>query len=380
MLRSILHTTILVGALFPGGPAAQPGHAQHAPPALVLEQPAVRIGKADGDPDYLLFGATSGARLASGGVALSNTGTNQVRIYDGDGTHVRTIGGVGSGPGEFRGLQQVGVIRGDTIVAYDVHLGRITYFTSAGELAHTVQVRPFGNGVLPRGHGFTLDGRMLARSDFNRVFTRGPRRDTVVFALLDRDGAAADTLGRYAGAEIFIIATPEAALQRDVAFGRGVFASARGAFAVVGTNDDYRFDVYTATGTRARTHTVRHEPRRVQPADVRLANELWLGGMPDFIRGDIEKRLGEFPHGATYPAYGELLVAADGSIWVQAYAAPGSGERRWTVFAADGRLLRTVRADSALQLIDAGRDYALARIRDELGVERVHRFRIPPAH
>ena len=170
----------------------------------------------------------------------------------------------------------------------------------------------------------------------------------------------------------------DAAVQRDIAFGRGVFASARGPFAVVGTNDDFRYDVYTATGTRAHTHAAAHELRPVLPADVRRADELWLAGMRNFISEGIESRMNEFPHGETYPAYGELMAAADGSIWVQAYPAPGADERRWTVFSADGRTLRSVRAAAPLQLLDAGRDYVLARVRDEYGVESVHLYRIPP--
>ena len=69
-------------------------------------------------------------------------------------------------------------IRGDTIVAYDIYLGRITYFSPTGAVARTLTVQPFGNGVLPRASGFPTDGRLIAHTDLNRVFRRGTSRDT----------------------------------------------------------------------------------------------------------------------------------------------------------------------------------------------------------
>ena len=45
---------------------------------------------------------------------------NEIRIFDPDGTYLRTLGGEGGGPAEFRRLDRVDVVRGDILVGRDV--------------------------------------------------------------------------------------------------------------------------------------------------------------------------------------------------------------------------------------------------------------------
>src|SRR5687768_2934188 len=94
-----------------------------------LPAPTVRIGTADGDSSEVLFGAFSVDRTSDGRIVVANSGTSEVRIYDARGVHLRTMGRRGDGPGEFRALLRLGVIRGDTILAYDWRHGRITWFS-----------------------------------------------------------------------------------------------------------------------------------------------------------------------------------------------------------------------------------------------------------
>ena len=347
-------------------------------PVVALDRPVARIGVADGDSAYLLFGARGAARLSTGHIVVMNSGTNQIRVYDERGRHVRSIGRRGNGPGEFNGLQRIGAIRGDTIVAYDIYLGRITFFTPAGAVARTLPVHPFGNGVLPRAAGFTADGRLLAHTDFNRQFSKGASRDTMLFALFDARGAARDTLGRYAGEEIYTLVTPQAALRRPIAFGRTAFASARGAHIAIGTSDQLRFDVFTAAGRRVRTHNETVQPRQVRREEVTRADQLWLSSIPERMRQGLDRHLREFPHRETYPAYADMIMGTDGVVWLQEASAPGAMARKWTLIAPDGRKLRQVTSTMPLELLDVGRDYVIAWRRDDLDVEQILLFRITP--
>jgi hypothetical protein len=348
-------------------------------PAIELSQPDVTIGVADGDSAYLLFGARGAARLSNGHIAVMNSGTNQIHVYDEEGRHVRTIGRRGNGPGEFNGLQRIGAIHGDTIVAYDIFLGRMTFFAPDGGVARTLPIEPFGNGVLPRAAGFTGDGRLLAHTDFNREFRRGTSRDTLLFALFDEAGMPRDTLGRYPGEEMYTLATPEAALRRPVTFGRNVFASTRDTTIAIGTNDQLTYDMFDATGGKMRSHSETVTPREVSGDEVTRADELWLASIPSPMRTGLDRHMREFPHRETYPAYDDLITGADGTIWLQDAVAPGAAARRWTVFAPDGRRIRHVTAARPLELLDVGRDYIIAWRRDDLEVEQILVFRISPS-
>jgi hypothetical protein len=364
-----ISTSLHAQARAGGAPATQ----------LVLEKPAARIGVADGDSAYLLFGARGAMRLASGGIVVMNSGTNEIRVFDARGRHVRTLGHKGEGPGEFRGLQRIGVLNGDSVIAFDVFTGRITVFGPDGKLARTNQVQPFGNSVLPRAAGFTADGRLLAHTDFDRVFTPGMTRDTLTYALFDRAGAPKDTLGRYPGAEEFILTTSGMGLRREVAFGRTSLASARGSHVVIGTNDTLRYDIFNAAGRRVQTHVGVMPPRRpVKREDVKAADDAYLEGRPAQMQEIIKRNLNEFPHRDTYPAYQDLTVGADGSIWLQTYATPGSKARQWTVYSASGKKIREVRSAWPLELLDVGADYAIGWMHDEMDVEQILLFTFAP--
>ncbi|CAN5704153.1 hypothetical protein BH23GEM9_BH23GEM9_16960 [soil metagenome] len=166
--------------------SAVPAQAQERVPETTLQQPRLRIGQADGDPAYLLFGAQQALRLADGRIVVANIGTNEIRVYDARGVHVGTLGRRGDGPCEFRMLQQIGVIGEDSIAAYDIGNGRITVFGPAGAVARTSTVEPFGKAVLPRAFGFSSRcGEAAAAADLpkstarSRLGTIGGRHDAV---------------------------------------------------------------------------------------------------------------------------------------------------------------------------------------------------------
>ncbi len=64
-------------------------------------------------------------------VHVVQLGEPAVRVYDGRGQHVRTIGRGGEGPGEFRAPMALGFL-GDTLWTYDRSLRRISYFAPGG--------------------------------------------------------------------------------------------------------------------------------------------------------------------------------------------------------------------------------------------------------
>lgn len=75
----------------------------------------------------------------------------------------------------------------------------------------------------------------------------------------------------------------------------------------------------------------------------------------------------------TMPAFGwQILVDRADNLWVIEYERPGELQRRrWSVFDPDGRWLGLVRLPDGFDLMDAGDDWVLGRVRDELDVEYV---------
>jgi hypothetical protein len=105
----------------------------------VSDDPLVQIGVREGDPDYQFQRIWEARRLSDGRFITADDMAKELRIFDSSGGHLRTIGGDGEGPGEFRAVWLVGVYRGDSIYAYDYALMRASIFTPAGVFARSVE-------------------------------------------------------------------------------------------------------------------------------------------------------------------------------------------------------------------------------------------------
>ena len=97
------------------------------------------IGSADGDEPYLFNYVETALRLGDGTIVVANAGSGELRFFDSAGRHIRSVGRLGSGPGEF-GQSSVHIWRapnGD-IVAEDAGNRRVNIFDSAQAFRATV--------------------------------------------------------------------------------------------------------------------------------------------------------------------------------------------------------------------------------------------------
>lgn len=130
------------------------------------EDPVTVIGVVEGPPEYELFRVSGAFRLSDGRTVVVNTGTNELRYYDWDGTWLRSSGRTGKGPGEFDRLTCASAIHGDTVVAWDEELDRVTVFDPDGEVTDDFVIRLEGHRVQLAGYtSQAYPGHILARRD-----------------------------------------------------------------------------------------------------------------------------------------------------------------------------------------------------------------------
>jgi hypothetical protein len=72
--------------------------------------------------------------------AVRNAQDHEVIVYDSGGRFLRTVSRFGSGPGEFRSVQDLHITPGDSLVV--AHDGYISVFDSAGTFVRTVRLDP----------------------------------------------------------------------------------------------------------------------------------------------------------------------------------------------------------------------------------------------
>jgi hypothetical protein len=95
--------------------------------------PTLQIGIVDGDENYQLYDVAGAMQLPNGNIAVLNSGSSQIRMYDAAGKFIAAHGRKGDGPGEFRKPIRLYVL-GDTLAVFDGAPMRLTLLTSDGRV------------------------------------------------------------------------------------------------------------------------------------------------------------------------------------------------------------------------------------------------------
>lgn len=345
----------------------------------IAAQPVLRIGRLDGPPEYQLFRAWSAARLTDGRIVVANGGTNELRFYGPNGRHLFSVGRTGEGPGEFRDLQRVWVLPGDSLLAYDFGLARLSVFTPGGEFVRMLSVAsPDGRQVLMRGP--FDDGSLLAMGAplwGSPGATSGVVRDSVPYYRFNRDGNLIATVGRFPSVETYRMVTDEGWRLTSLPFPRVPVAALAGDHLIFGPADTYELQVYTAAGRLERMVRLPGVRRRVGEEDIaRFRTEQLERAEREGTRRRMERMLSEMPYPETMPLYEDLEVDASGNLWVADYRAAPDEESLWRVFSRDGEYLGVVAMPDGFEPFQIGSDFLLGRWVGDLDVEHIHLYRL----
>jgi len=329
-------------------------------------EPAVTIGAAEGEAPYLLGRVGMAATLPGGGIVVADGASNEVRIFDADGVHLRSWGGYGKGPGEFDELRGVARWRGDSIAAWDRFPYRgVAIFDAEGNLGRVVALGmgdPDRSISILRGGSFLAD-HWLHGEHGHGGHGSGPTVREQVFEIRDADGVRTAALAALPGRELFVSPNRELPVETIVPFSRSVYAAAWRDLALVSPNRRYELRAYATDGTLRRIVRVDHAPVPVTDSLVDLARAEWGGG----------DRFDGMPLPETLPAFATVLADALDHLWVREYPVPGreSASPVWTVFDPEGRALGFVETPPRLLVYEIGADHVLGRWFGDPGVVQV---------
>jgi 6-bladed beta-propeller len=343
-------------------------------PWTIASQPVVEIGAVEGDESYQLSNVSSVGRLSDGSIVIANTGTNEVRVYDKTGRHLVTIGRKGEGPGEFAGLGRVIVGAGDTLLAYDGNLKRVSLFTPDG-----VFVRSFGLDFtqgFPQLQGQFADGTFLT----TRSFAFSPSdiddvvRDSAPVYHFAADGRLLDSVGRWLAQEWYVHGSGGSAWATSLPFGRRMIVAATRDGFYVGSSGRFAIEWRDTAGRLRRALRILEGPILVSGEDWDRVKRERMKGVDDRWRPRQERMLSEMPIPSTRPAFDGLQVDPDGNLWVAESVVSSDDPETWIVFAPDGTMLGAVTTPRGLSVREVGRDYVLGVARDDLDVEHVRMY------
>lgn len=349
-------------------------------------EPAVRIGALNGLAEYQLYDVRDAVRLSDGRIVVSNAGTDQLRFYNAEGQHVRSVGGDGDGPGEFRELANLAVLPGDTLYAWDFSAERLSIFGPRGDFIESVNLSGIREVLGVQMVGAFDRGAILLDGGFNigaALETTGTRivRDTVGFLRVDRTGTVLDTLGSFPGNEqVSVVQGTDSRFvrMRSLPFGREALLRVRDSRAYVGVTGRWEIGVYTPDGQLERLIRLDRSRVPVTSDDIADYKESALAGIEDQNeRRQRQSMLEAITFPDRFPAFSDFHVDSDGDVWVESYARPDhDGPTSSLVFDPEGRLLGSVQIPSSLRIDQIGSDYLLGVTENDLGIKQVRLYEI----
>jgi hypothetical protein len=347
------------------------------------QQPLVAIGSETRGDEYQMFRVQGAVRMSDGRIAVANSGTSEVRIYDDTGEFITSSGSDGDGPGEFRAITSLQRLPGDTLFVYDRSLARYSILDpNGGFVRSSSMVGGDGGPGSPMALGLFGNGYVPAQQTRGGIFAfvAGEAEDpntemSVEFLLLRGPDSGATTIGTYPAQQtritmgegsISVIRNPLAPETYAVADRNALFVGHSGAYEI------HRYDE-TGAIDRIVRHVVHANPITDAEIDALIERGKESAPNADAARGiEASYRAMEYPE--TFPLFDDLLIDQVGWLWVRDYLRPTDEIGRWRIYSPDGVMTAQVFAPRDFTLMDAGRDYVLGRLRDELDLERVMLF------
>ncbi len=278
--------------------------------ARIDPEPSLRIGREGEGPSQ--FGRlTGGVFLADGQIAVMDALAKEVRVFDSAGRHLRTFGGDGDGPGEFRRIAGLFRYPGDSLAAFDQGLYRTTIFSRSPGLLRSIPNQVEGNFVV---FGLIGDGPFVLYNpgQYRPELPQGLQWDSTDIVAMDRSDGSSEVLIRLPVLERMI--GPAGRRESLTPFGVSIHAVAENGF-YWATSDRYEIFFYDGRGKVRRILRRPLRPRSVEAAMIEEYEEGYLTWVRGFEgEGAVPRYRRRFEEGSyaeTVPLFGGAFVDKD---------------------------------------------------------------------
>jgi hypothetical protein len=296
-------------------------------------------------------------------------------VFSPDGGHLQTIGRRGDGPGEFRTIQWIQRLAGDTILVADFYnRRRLSYFTADGSF-----VRSSSSSSVPTPYfiGALQDGTLVGTVS-RQAPAFGPGegvkwgRARMELIRFDTDGHVLNSLGSFPRAEELVV--PGLSIVQFNGWRSPLYNT----LVAVGSTD-----IYLAAGDQFEVLVLHPDGRDREVRELdrfnpdALTPEHFVRYFDDpvishLVRGrgvDVSAVRWDIPDGRTLPAVTDLLVDEVGNLWAEEGGRPAGPSSIWSVFTPRGSVVATM--PRRFRPFHIGTESVLGVWQDELGVEYV---------
>lgn len=352
----------------------------------VSAEPRQSIGVMDGPVDYQFVEVSSAARRSDGKVVVVDRGTRTVRLFDGEGAFLKTLGGPGSGPGEFQDPGQVMVTAQDSVVVWDKAMYRTTRFDPSGDLAdvRTLDLATIAKAVDPPLYPGSVDllpgGQLLVRlTEKSSVSPSGRFRLRSGALRVSEDLSVIDTLMFFGDIEQISVdapwgrmAVPPPQAKRTRITHQGIppricIGDQTGPeIACFGPGDSRMLLRWSSEPTPV----TKEEIAAWREASIRLYGQ-------KMSEVEVSRMLDQLPIPELRPHYSQLTLDLVGNLWVELGPSVGAASHSvdYLVFDPAGVQLGVV-ALPPIQPLEIGDDYVMGVYHDEFEIEYLQVYQI----
>ncbi|UCF18463.1 MAG: hypothetical protein JSU87_10985, partial [Gemmatimonadota bacterium] len=318
------------------------------------------IGVVEGDPDYQFGGIAAVEVDAKGNIYVADQQARRVAIYDSTGVFQLAFGRQGEGPGEFEAPNRL-LWKGDTLVAWDPRLLRLSYFDRQGNLLRDERAE------------LQTYNRLALRPDGMFWVQRGPMYYWPIrpgvggighIVVADVAEESADTVLSWEDQSTIPVRFENGltVVPRRYAPRTQWTTDAEGRL-FVAAGDEYEIDVYDMDGERIAA--IRREHTRQPPSAAERDSALaWLEENAERYGPNADKVRKAFEIAELKSATGELLISDDGYLWVRVFDEDVLAKQTWDVFDPEWRYLTSVTLPPTLEVHRVTRDKLYGEMED----------------
>lgn len=309
--------------------------AAQAASAWSLAPPHFEVGGIFAEDEYALAELGGVTILENGNVVVGDRIEPFLKVFDPQGTFLRTVGRFGEGPGELQYVYDMDWCAPGVLRVHDVD-GRMHRYSGDMEFIETevMSLEAIGGGTGYR-HDCHPNGYRIATGwgDFRAHFKEGLHTARAPAALL-RDRELVAHFGERLSSERLgsVRADGSPAGSGPHPFGRATVVAIGSDRAYLGDGTDYRIEVFNLNGESLPSITWDGPDLEYDPALIDRLAEAAVNEAPERQRPDLRRWYAEMPELEQLPAYDRLLVSDTDQLWVREFVRPAAVGENWVVF------------------------------------------------
>ena len=336
--------------------------------------PAPLVDFASGTGDEHLFYRVSGmVRFADGSYAIANGGSHEIRFYSPEGEFRTATGREGEGPGDFMVIRSISLTTSDTLLVFD-YSRRMTVLDADGTLVRVVRFAEYVTSIHALGASevVAVFGYPSMRSYQG---SGGMIRQPNALWRYNIAGERLDSIGETAGYQEYMLTVEGNLASSAPLFGKFARIATRGNTIFRGNANSMQIEMLSPSGQLLQVFRLVDYPLDLTADIIAAERAARLGVDPHPIVRQIEDQL---PDPESRPAYSQVLVDAEGAIWLRPFL--GRSEQgkpeTWQVVDSAGTWLGSVEVMKNFRIMSVEKETLAGVWTDTLGVEhpRVHQL------